>query len=99
MNRRRLAVVAIVLFVIAAGWFLFVGLPAWYTARREQVVAEAAKPAASQAAIRKITATIYYVGEDGMALVPVQKEVSFSAAVPDQVPRASTLPSGENASP
>jgi spore germination protein GerM len=84
MNRRRLAVVAIVLFVIAAGWFLFVGLPAWYTARREQVVAEAAKPAASQAAVRKISATIYYVGDDGMALVPVQKEVSFSATVPEQ---------------
>ena len=83
MNRRHLAIAAIVVFVIVAGWFLFVGLPAWYSARREQVVAEAAKPPAAQAAVRKITATIYYVGGDGMALVPVQKEVTFSAAVPE----------------
>lgn len=84
MNRRHLAVAAIIVFVVVAGWFLFVGLPAWYSARREQVVAEAAKPPAPQAAVRKITATIYYVGEDGMALIPVQKEVTFSAAVPEQ---------------
>ena len=84
MNRRHLAIAAFVVFVIAAGWFLFVGLPAWYSARREQVVAEAAKPAAAQTAARKIAATIYYVSDDGMALVPVQKEVSFSAAVPEQ---------------
>ena len=107
MNRRRLAVAAIAVFVIVAGWVLFVGLPAWYTKRREQVVADAAKPVASQAAVRKISATIYYVGEDGMALVPVQKEVSFSAAVPDQAraileaqlapaaaPQVSAIPAG-----
>src|SRR4029079_13443304 len=107
MTRRRLAVAALVVFVIAAGWFLFVGLPAWYSARREQVVAEAAQPVAAQAAARKIAATIYYVAEDGMALLPVQKEVSFSAAVPEQAraileaqlapaaaPQVSAIPAG-----
>jgi len=35
-------------------------------------------------AVRKITATVFYVSEDGMALVPVQREVPFGATVPEQ---------------
>ena len=35
-------------------------------------------------AVRKITATLYYVGDDGMALVPVQREVPFGATVVEQ---------------
>ena len=35
-------------------------------------------------AVRRITATLYYVADDGMALMPVQREVPFGATVAEQ---------------
>ena len=52
-----------------------------------RAAATAAAPAAGgdrAAAVRKITATLFYVAEDGMALVPVQREVPFGATVAEQ---------------
>ncbi len=56
---------------------------------------------------RKITATLYYVAEDGMSLIPAQREVTFGEAVVDQArfiveaqlapveaPLASAVPAG-----
>ncbi|HYT69201.1 MAG TPA: GerMN domain-containing protein [Vicinamibacterales bacterium] len=107
MNRRQAAIAAIVIFGIVAAWILFIGLPRWYSARRERVVAEAAAPAGgAQPAVRKITATLFYVSDDGMALVPVQREVAFGATTPEQaraiveaqltaaVPQVSAIPAG-----
>ena len=106
MNRRA-AIAAVVLFGLAAAWVLFIGLPRWYAARRTQAVAgtaTAATPAAT--AVRKITATLFYVAEDGMALVPVQREVPFGATVAEQAraivaaqlaaaaPHVSAIPAG-----
>jgi spore germination protein GerM len=78
---------AIVVFGLAAGWFLFFGLPRWYGARQAQ--ASASAPAASPAssagpAVRRITATLFYIAEDGMSLAPVQREVPFGASVAEQ---------------
>jgi spore germination protein GerM len=85
MPRRNLAVIAIVVFAAAAGWFLFVGLPRWYAARHAPAAAAAgAAGAATPSAVRKITATLYYVSDDGMALVPAQREVPFGATVVEQ---------------
>jgi spore germination protein GerM len=85
MPRRNLAIGALVVFGIAAAWFLFFGLPRWYAARTTPATATTgpAGPAAP-AAVRKITATLYYIGEDGMALVPAQREVPFGATVAEQ---------------
>ncbi len=107
MNRRQAAIAAIVIFGIVAAWILFIGLPRWYSARRERVVAEAAAPAGgAQPAVRKITATLFYVSDDGMALVPVQREVAFGATTPEQAraiveaqltaaaPQVSAIPAG-----
>ena len=88
MDRRRLAIAGFVLFGLAAGWALFFGLPHWYASRQAQVQAGTAAapppPAAPGAPVRKITATLYYVAEDGMALAPVQRDVPFGATVPEQ---------------
>jgi len=85
MNR-RVAAIALVVFGGVAAWFLFIGLPRWYSARRAATVAaaSAAAPPAPAVAVRKITATLFYVSEDGMTLTPVQREVPFAAAVADQ---------------
>ena len=85
MQRRHLAIGAIVVFGMGAAWILFVGLPRWYAARQAPATS-AAGPAdtAPAPAVRKITATLYYVGEDGLALAPVQREIPFGATVVEQ---------------
>lgn len=83
--RRGLAIGAILLFGVAAAWVLFIGLPRWFAGR--QAPAEAAAGATGGAPaepVRKITATLYYVSADGMALMPVQREVPFGATVAQQ---------------
>jgi spore germination protein GerM len=85
VNRRRAAGAAIVLFGLFAAWFLFIGLPRWYASRHPQAAAgNAAAGAGSTTPVRRITATLYYIGDDGMALVPVQREVPFAATVVEQ---------------
>ena len=87
MNRRALLVAAVLAFALVAGWVLFVGLPKWYGPK-----APASTPAASRgadtasaaAAARKITATLYYVSDDGMTLNSVQREVPYGATVAEQ---------------
>jgi spore germination protein GerM len=106
VTRRHAAIAGIALFAIAAAWLLFVGLPRFYAARKAEAVAGAGQPAAATgAAVRKITATLFYVAEDGMALVPVQREVLFGATPADQAraiveaqlaaaPQVSAIPRG-----
>ena len=83
MPRRTLAIAAIVVFGVAAAWVLFIGLPRWYAAR--QAPAAAGTVAAAPAApVRKITATLYYLSEDGMTLLPVPREIPLGATVVEQ---------------
>jgi spore germination protein GerM len=85
MSRRHLAIAGIAVFGLASAWFLFVGLPRWYAAGQAPAAAGPGPAAAAPAtAVRKITATLYYVAEDGMALAPVQREIPFGATVVEQ---------------
>jgi len=88
VSSRFLMRLAFGVFALAIAWLLFVGLPGLYSARKAETVTAAgtgaAAPPASGAAIRKITATLYYVSEDGMTLTPLQREVPFFTAVADQ---------------
>jgi spore germination protein GerM len=85
MSRRALATVGIIVFGVAAAWFLFIGLPRWYAARHAPANAGAGTAASAPSTpVRKITATLYYLGDDGMALVPVQREVPFATTVVEQ---------------
>jgi spore germination protein GerM len=90
MNRRVIATVAIAVLVVLAGWLLFVELPRWYRPRPQAPDAAAAQPqpskvdAAQPPAARKITASLYYLSDDGMSLVPAQHEVPYAAEVAEQ---------------
>ncbi len=85
MPHRNIAIAAIVAFGALAGWVLFFGLPRWYAERQTPAVAgTGTAPATPAPAVRKITATLYYLSDDGMTLVPVQREVPFGATVAEQ---------------
>ena len=106
MMPRRAAIAAVIVFGLAAAWVLFVGLPRWYAGRNAAPATPAAGAAAPSAPVRKITATLFYVSEDGMALMPVQKEVPFGESVAEQAraiveaqlapgdPQVSAIPAG-----
>jgi spore germination protein GerM len=104
MPRRFALPIAIAALAIAGGWFLFVGLPRWYAPKPAAPVAATPVPVTAE---RKITATLYYVSDDGAELVGVQREVPFGEPVLEQArriieaqigppapPLASAVPSG-----
>jgi len=83
MSRRVLVIGAIVLMAIAGSWWLIRTI----ANRRGSTTAAttpAAAPATTATAARKITATLYYVSEDGMNLVGAQREVPYGETVLDQ---------------
>ena len=79
-DRQAAAIVAVAAFGV---WLLFFALPRRYgRSAGESPAAPAGGPAAAPE--RKITATLYYIAEDGMALVGVQREVPFGEPVVEQ---------------
>ena len=107
MSRRHAAYAGLAVFALAAAWFLFVGLPRWYAARMAPETTATGTTATPAAPVRKITATLFYVAEDGMALMPVQREVPFGETVAEQAraiveaqiapaaaPQVSAIPAG-----
>lgn len=106
MNARRAAIAAVLVFAVFTAWVLFIALPNWYSARRAQNTAATPAAAAPAAPSRKITATLFYVNDDGMALAPVQREVPFGETVAEQAraiieaqlapgnPQVSAIPAG-----
>jgi spore germination protein GerM len=88
MNRRALTAGGIAALAIVAGWLLFVALPRWYRPKPQAPAAAAGQPshvdAAQPPAARKITATLYYLSDDGMSLVGAQREVPYAADVAEQ---------------
>jgi len=84
MLRRAVPVIAIAAVAATGAWLLFYALPRWHG--RDRIAAPAAAPAAAVPE-RKITATLYYIAEDGMSLVGVQREVPFGDPVAEQARR------------
>ena len=83
MSRRMLVIGAIAILAVAGGWWL----TARFSSRRTPAGPIAATTPAGTAVAgdaRKITATLYFVSEDGMSLVGVQREVPFGETVLDQ---------------
>ena len=78
MARRTVLVGAIAAVAIAGGWWL------WSSSRRASSGPTATPLAQTTADARKITATLYFVSEDGMSLVGVQREVAFGETVLEQ---------------
>lgn len=86
---RRLAYGGLAVFAVIAAWFLFFFLPHHYGARvqaRSSAPAATAPQAAAQPAQgeRKISATLFYVSDDGMSLVQTPSEVPFGATPTEQ---------------
>jgi spore germination protein GerM len=107
MTRRTiLSIGAFVLTAAALWWLLFVMVPRWYRGDPPPSAA-AGSTAGGEGAQRKITATLFYISEDGMSLVPVQREVAFAEPAVEQArqiveaqiarpgpPLASAIPEG-----
>jgi hypothetical protein len=85
MSRRAAISAALVIFALAAVWIVFITAPRW----SGRGTAAPAPPAASAAVTtgRKIKATLYYISEDGMSLVPVEREVPFGDPIVEQARR------------
>ena len=83
MNRRVMAGVAIAAVGLTGAWILFIALPRWYAPKPVATAAPAATADPSTPA-RKITATLFYVSDDGLSLTGVQREVPFGARVAEQ---------------
>jgi spore germination protein GerM len=85
MSRRALVIALVLLLALAAGWGLFVSLPRWSAQKAQAAHAgQGPSPAVTTGAARKITATLYYVSEDGMTLIGVHREVPYGATTADQ---------------
>jgi spore germination protein GerM len=87
-RRAMLAIGGFFVAVVALWWILFVVVPGWRAGNQQATDATAGPTGpptgASTSAERKITATLYYVAEDGMSLVPAQREVTFGEPVVNQ---------------
>ena len=82
MSRRIVVFGVIALLAVAGGGWLTVWLSRRNAIGQPNPTSATGTPAAADA--RKITATLYFVSEDGMALVGVQREVPFGESVLDQ---------------
>ena len=104
MSRRLVALVAIAAIAIAGGWWLRTRTARSSTAPAASSASSSSPaspsgPAAVAGDARKITATLYYVSEDGMALVGVKREVPFGETVVDQARQIVTAQLGAAPSP
>jgi spore germination protein GerM len=83
MSRRAVLASAIVGVAVVGAWVLFIGLPRWYGPKPAAPVAAVRPPPAE----RKITATLYYVSDDGGELVGVIREVPLGEPATEQARR------------
>ena len=78
MTRRALiAIVAFMGGALVLWWVLFSAVPRWFRGGASPTAAQST-PAATAEAQRKITATLFFTAEDGLSLVPVQREVPLA---------------------
>jgi hypothetical protein len=97
MNRRMAVIAALIVTASAAVWIVISTAPRWY-ARRATPAAPQTAPAAPGAE-RKIKTTLYYVSEDGLSLVGVQREVPFGEPIVEQARRIMEAQLGEAPAP
>ena len=92
MRRLLLAMLLGAALALLIGWTWFGGLPRWVNAQPatqpspSPVVAPATSNAAAAEAAdaRKIRATLFYVAENGVQLIPVDREVGYADETSEQ---------------
>ncbi len=81
---KAFGLILFVLLVAAIGVMLIVVAPQWYAADRD---VRAGSGTRETVATRRIRATLFYVGEDGQSLVPVEGEVAYGDGLLEQAKR------------
>ena len=81
---KPIVVIGLVVAVAAVVWLLWVGLPRVGDSPSPGPAGAAAEPPGPE---RKINVTLFFISEDGLALVGVQREVAFDEAVSEQARR------------
>ena len=90
MRNTHVAYGALAVAALAGAWLLFVSLPSWYgpeptalTTLEDGVAVTVDQPDTSP----PVTATLFYVSEDGMRLVGVEREVRSGKTTTEQARR------------
>ena len=84
---RRMAVGALVVLVVVAFVWAIAAIAPRLPVRSQPAAASPATAPASAGAERRITATLYYISEDGLSLPGVQREVAFGDSIAEQARR------------
>ncbi len=84
MTRRYLGYAGIAVAAALGIWLLFVALPRWWGPRR---AADTAADGARAGDARRIKATLFYVADDGLRLVGMEREVPYGADAEEQARR------------
>ena len=98
MNRRALAIAAIVATAGVLAWVLFVELPRRYGAKAMNPVAAATPAAPAPSSGRKIKARLFYVADDGAHLTRVERDIAYGEGALEQareIIAAQVAPVGE----
>ena len=87
MSRRRLALVALIVFLMAllacAAWWRLFGVPRWLATSATSRVAATSTPA-PEALVPKIKTRLFYVAEDGLRLASVERDIPYARQTADQ---------------
>lgn len=84
MSRRGTLVIGAIAVLLLAAWGLTQGLERLMQRQAGAPAGEAPGEPPGEAPVRHITATLFYGSDDGMHLVPVQREVPFGEGPADQ---------------
>src|SRR5512139_1482656 len=84
MSRRAAIIVAAIALVAVAAFVLVVMVPRWYAPKPPDA---APVSTAAPASVRKITATLFYISEDGLSLAGAKREVPFGEPIVEQARR------------